>query len=94
MNWKWEMDVKVQIRKDCELCAGTGVVNETPDYTVTDVDHMQDGTAMIYQSNRTEEILCAPSEEVDCPRCKGTGTETEWISLAEFAKLLERTEWR
>ena len=62
-------DVEVQLRKNCELCAGTGSVNETP-------------------------VSSSSSEEVDCPRCTGTGTETEWVWLAVFAKLLERTELR
>lgn len=74
-------DVRVQIEKDCELCGGIGVVNETPDYSF---------------DARGERVSSAPTTEIDCPRCTGTGRELEWIGLSALASLLnpKDTPWK
>jgi len=68
-----KMNIQIQIRKDCELCNGLGVFSKTHDYSV-------DSTG--------ERMSSAPTCEIDCPRCTGTGMETEWIWVDKFIELM------
>jgi len=73
-------DVRVQIKKDCPMCDGEGEARNI-EWRVYWQDHDEIGP----------DAPTSP-EYHECSECSGLGIVSEWIWLADFVKLLERTD--